>query len=308
MSRHTDARRTWLLTACIHALGICFSIAFAIWSLFLFIVSSSDTATNRPNMISPNPLADSTACLGRTLVNMMLAVTCLEFLGVILGFVAMCSGFLDVLSDTFSRTNRVLNSGNYSPGTEDGGYAVLRENWINESPTIFENQPAQDPVYMSSSVDRMNPQTQQAISVSTAQGIEMQSTTQPQVQYSEPTPNNYREKSYEMHYEQTRGNSISACFCCSINLNKYTLCTHSFFRVCCGSIKTLNGIAITILLVFMAFYNFESQCYVQYPVIYDMISPFLIAQFVYTVGASLACLCITCGSFLFNLLLAVVAY
>ncbi|KAG2374751.1 hypothetical protein C9374_010495 [Naegleria lovaniensis] len=307
--QHQDNRKANICTACVYGASILFSISFAIWGLFIY-----------SHILYPRVPFDTIRCYGSTIVKLLLVVTILEFIGILFGTLAMCSGFLEVCYSALAASRSYKFVGQVSPAMDDEGYAVLSENWIQEtSPNLFENAPfdmdGTQSIHMKSSVDRRN--GGQALNEPAVTNQELKSSEEMQNQSSQVVQSNgeivvthqslpsrkqqHIKHHYEYHYEETRSS------CCSNFFRIGNCFTLSFLRSLCQLTKSATGVAITALLVVMAFYVFESRCNTDYDRMYTLVRPFLIAQFVYCVIATLATVIITCGPFLFNILVLIVS-
>lgn len=247
----------------------------------------------------------------------------MEFIGILFGTLAMCSGFLEVCYSAFSASRSYKFVSQMSPAMDDEGYAVLSENWIQEtSPNLFENAPfdmdGARGVQMKSSVDRRNIGNASNLNATLVTNQEMKTTDEMRNDSSQLVQSNgeivvthhtlptrkeqHIKQHYEYHYEETSRRS-----CCSNFFRIGDCFTLSFLRNICQLTKSVNGMAITALLIVMAFYVFESRCNTDYDRMYTLVKPFLIAQFVYCVISTLATLIITCGPFLFHILVLIVS-
>jgi len=310
-------------SGCVHLVGVLFSISFALWGVFIYITlqNVSNNYQAQINVLNPKPIINTLSCSGQDIMTLVLAVTCLEFIGIIFGTCSMCSGFLDALIETFSQTQNI--SMEYSD--YDEGYAVLRESWI-QSPEMVERDlpfdlPDFNNSYLQSSVDRMNNnnniRTSEDHTESTAVSYHKNNQSlheeQNQIgktsivntpihtysdakQYHIPTRQHsqrYIQQHHE-HYEPSYSCCSPKTFC------KESVCSYSFFKLMTALLKSLNGLAIFIIVVIVAYNLFDFGCVNEFPALYELVEPFIICQLVHICVAFSCCSILQCGPFLSN--------
>ncbi|KAL9642494.1 hypothetical protein ABK040_011061 [Willaertia magna] len=273
MTRRKDGKNAGLVTSCVHFFGILFSIAFAIWGFYNYfgiqIAGHTHTAAS-PN--GPKPIADNAQCYGYRLYELNFIIPIMECIGVFLGGLAACSGILDAFCHFLSTKSPIEDE-------EDEHYAVLRESWVQSPSAILLSDDEQQ-----------------------------QTDNNAEINGSLNTDPLLREESVSYHqtykHKKKKSSSDGLLGCC---MDERNICGYTMFRNCATFLKALNGAGIFIACVLSAYYLFESNCVNEFPVIYELTEPYLIAQFAYMMISFSCCCLLTCGPLLTNIVVLILS-